>query len=511
MFRLDGSSWLRAATVELKAESQVRMAGRSKSVSHTVAIGVAALLLPAVVTTGVAQEAVVVDRWLVSSPFPADSTGDPLDPDYLAGSGEAGVLPDRGRTVSGADWKLVRRDSAATLDLEDLREQDGGQVVVYAHAYLKSPEDRTISLTWGGLDCTAVSAWLNGRSLAGLGHPRGRAGDARTTGNFQADVRIGFGYNTLLIEAASGDCPFGVTASLAPTSAGSLDGVRVQASRPYGDTRTGPAPWLIADRDAGPEPLLGWKQDELFGVAGIRLTAFAVTAIQGAKLKVKTGGEEVKRQVEWLTPAEPETVLMPFTFENLRRAVTRGEGAQLELDWDDGKMKDTLRLDPAALLEAFHSSIRLLGWTGPTEGTLAPSPTSGQDGTEEEEEPHPLAHLIPLPTEAGVTLIAEWEVPGWLSGFTLRLDVDGAPGEYRVDSIPVEGDEIVLCTGCRKGDGIQLVVRTGGEWTRFPGVSIVEAAPPANLDTDSAIRWLDLLDEKGSRKYREQAAGASGR
>jgi len=75
----------------------------------------------------------------------------------------------------------------------------------------------------------------------------------------------------------------------------------------------------------------------------------------------------------------------------------------------------------------------------------------------------------------------------------------------------VEGDEIVLCTGCRKGDGIQLVVRTGGEWTRFPGVSIVGAAPPAALDAAAAIRWLDLLDEKGSRRYREQAAaGASG-
>lgn len=475
-----------------------------------IAIGAAALLLPVVVAPGVAQESVAVDRWLVSSPFPADSTGDPLDAEYLRGSGEAGVLPDRGRTVSGADWTLVRRDSATNLDLEDLRQEDGGRVVVYAHAYLKSPEDRTISLTWGGLDCTVVSAWLNGRSLARLGHPPGQSVETQAAGTFQADVRIGFGYNTLLIEAASGDCPFGVTASLAATSAGSLDGVRVQASRPYGDTRTGPSPWLIADRDAGPEPLLGWKEDELFGVAGVRLTAFAVTAIHGAKLKAKTGGEEVKRQVEWLTPAEPEMVLMPFAFENLRRAGTRGEGLQLELDWDDGKSKDTLRLDPAALLEAFHSSIRLLGWTGPTEAAPVTVPASEPEGTEEEEEPHPLASLIPLPTDAGVTLIGEWEVPGWLSGFTLRLDMDGAPGEYRVDSIPVEGDEIVLCTGCRKGDGIQLVVRTGGEWKRFPGVSIVETAPPADLDSDSAIRWLDLLDEKGSRKYREQAAGGIG-
>jgi hypothetical protein len=472
------------------------------------AIAAAALLLPGVVATGVAQEGVAVDRWLVSSPFPADSTGDPLDADYLAAPGEVAVLPDRGRTVSGADWTLVRRDSAATLDLEDRRGDVNGQVVVYAHAYLKAPADRTISLTWSGLGCTAVSAWLNGRSLAELGRPVPRSGDPLSPGVYQADVRIGFGYNTLLLEAASGDCPFGVSASLAPVAEGSLDGVRVQASRPYGDTRTGPSPWLIADREAGPEPILGWKEDALFGAAGVRLAAFAVTAIQGAKLKAKVGGEQVKREVEWLTPAEPETVLMPFAFTNLRRAVTRGEGLGLELDWNDGESKDMLRLDPVALLEAFHSSIRLLGWVGPTEVGRDPATGTGLERADSEAQAHPLAHLISLPTAAGTTLIGEWEIPGWLAGFTLRLEVDGAPGEYRLDSVAVEGEGVVLCTGCREGDRIQLVVLTGGEWRRFPGVSIVDAAPPTDVDADSAIRWLDLLDDNGSQKYREQAAAA---
>ena len=69
------------------------------------------------------------------------------------------MLPDRGRTEGGADWTLVRQDSVAPLDLGDRLADMDGPVVVYAHAYLKSPEDRTISLTWGGLGCTLPRAW----------------------------------------------------------------------------------------------------------------------------------------------------------------------------------------------------------------------------------------------------------------------------------------------------------------------------------------------------------------
>jgi len=475
------------------------------------AIMLAGLMLFGVVASGVAQEAVALDRWLVSSPFPADSTGDPLDTDYLSAPGEVAVLPDRGRTVAGADWTLVRRDSAATLDLEGRRvEGDDADVAIYAHAYLKSPEDRTISLTWGGLGCTTVAAWLNGRSLGELGRPLSRSGEGEASVAYGADVRIGHGYNTLLLKAVSGDCPFGLTASLAPASAGSLDSVRVQASKPYGDTRTGPSPWLIPDRTAGPEPILGWNGDQLFGAAGVRLAAFAVTPIEGVEMKANAGGEEVKRKIEWLTPADPVTVRMTFAFKNLRRAITGGAGMELELDWKDGDSKNVLGLDPWALLEAFHSPIRLLGWTGPSGGGRNDTPPGEPEATDLDEEPHPLANLIPLPTAAGTTLIGEWEIPGWLSGFTLRLDVDGAPGEYRLDSTPVDGDDIVLCASCRKGGRIQLVVRTTAAWTRFPGASIFDVPPPTGVDAASAVRWLNLLDEKGSREYREQTAAAAG-
>ncbi len=452
-----------------------------------------------------AQETVAIDRWLVSSPFPVDSASDPLLTEYLGAPGEVAVLPDRGRTVAGADWTLVRRDSSADLDLERFRNEADGSVVMYAHAYLKSLRDRTVLLTWGGLDCTSVEAWLNGRALTAVGRAAPGSREGGSAANLQARVRVGFGYNTLLVKAVSGDCPFGVTASVGSASERSLDGFRVQASRPYGNTRTGPEPWLIADPEAGPEPILGWKGDELFGAGGVRVTAFAVTAIEGARFKAKTGGDEVKRQIEWLPPAEPKTVLMPLSFESLHRAVERGEGMAVELDWDQGKWKGVLGLDAEALLAAFRSSIRLLGWSV-IDGAVGQAATA--DGAaifDSEEEPHPLANLIPLPVSAGTTLLGEWKVPGWLSGFTLALDIEGAPGEYRLDSVPVQGERVVLCADCRKGDRIQVVVITEGAWERFPGASIVDL-PEVPIDSaDQAAEWLKLIDRKGSRKFRERA------
>lgn len=444
---------------------------------------------------------IAVDRWLVSSPLTVPGDEDPLTTDLLSAPGEIAVLPDRGRTLAGADWTLVRRDSAFAIELEG-----GGSegVVVYAHAYLRSDRDRSVRLEWGGIDCTEVNAWLNGRSLAELG--RADATDEDSVGPFHALVRIGYGYNTLLLKAVSGDCTFGVTASIQPaTPSGSLQGLRVQASRPYGDTRTGPAPWVLAEPDAGPEPILGWKEDELFGAAGVRLAAFAVTAVEGAKLKAKIDGEGVERRVEWLTPAEPETILMPFPFKTLREALVRGVGMEIELDWDEDESRSILGLDPEALLEALHSPIRLLGWTGPA--TEIPNdPEAGADLRDADGEPHPLAHLIPLPG-AGVTLVGEWKVPGWLSGFDLELDVSGAPGEYRLDSRPIEGDRIPLCQDCRKNSLVQLVVQTTGEWQRFPAVLLAGPRPVAQGAVEAA-GWLRLLDEKGSREYRQRLESA---
>jgi hypothetical protein len=112
----------------------------------------------------------------------------------------------------------------------------------------------------------------------------------------------------------------------------------------------------------------------------------------------------------------------------------------------------------------------------------------------------------------GETLVGEWRVPGWLSGFSLRLDTEGAPGAYRVASLPAEGEQIVLCRDCRKGATVQIVVDATADWSEFPGVVVMGPAPAAHGSEGSgatAAQWLEWLDEKGSRTYRERAAATA--
>lgn len=465
-----------------------------------------------------AQDRLPIDRWLASSAFRVEEGVDPLDADVLEPPGETGVFPDRGRTELGADWSLLRDDGNAVFlldpEIDSEPEPEGGEaaasaaaVVAYAHAYIKAAQDRTIRIVWGGVDCTRVAAWLNGRPLDPLGEPAGEPVSGEVPRALRAEVRIGLGYNTLLIKAVQGECPFGVAASLEAVEEDGLRGISVRASRPFGDSRTGPRPWIIAAPEAGPEALLGWQDETLYGAASVRLAGFAVTPIEGARVEASAAGRKVQRDVEWLTPAAPEAVIVPFEFDRLRTALLRDEGLSLKLKWDDLETETELSLQPQNLLAALHGSIRLLGWTPASGGGPAgqTSPEEAADG----DPPHPLAHLIPLPDAAGVTLFGEWRVPGWLAGFSLRLDASGAPGSYRLDSRPVEGTEIVLCQACEKGKKIQIVVETTGAWERFPGAAVTDAGPPLDLTPEEAIEWLRLLDERGSREYRSRAAQAS--
>ena len=74
-------------------------------------------------------------------------------------------------------------------------------------------------------------------------------------------------------------------------------------------------------------------------------------------------GRKVQRDVEWLTPAAPEAVIVPFEFDRLRTALLRDEGLSLKLKWEDTETNTELSLQPQNLLAALHGSIRLLGWT----------------------------------------------------------------------------------------------------------------------------------------------------
>lgn len=454
-----------------------------------------AALILGLEATAAAQETIALDRWLVSTPFPADTAGDPLLPEYLSGPGESGVLPERGREAGGAEWTLVRRDSTRSFDFDGILEERPSRAVTYAHAYVRAPEDRTVRLVWGGLACTRLELWFNGRPVQlESARPSPSEGSEPAGVESRAAVRLGFGWNTVLIKAASGTCPYGWEARFEAPAPGALEGIRVQASRPPGEIRTGPAPWVVVENAAGPTRSLTWSREQVLGSVRILLTAWSATPVDSVELKAKAGGAEGRGTERWLTPGAADSVLIPFELSRLVRALRETPSVRLEVRWAEEKAQRDLTLDPATLLEALHARITMAGW-----GKVAASgdPVAGAPADRSE----PLARR-------GETWTGTWKVPGSLSGFTLALDVAEAPGEYRINGrvAEPEGGLLPLCVECEKGASLAISAVATGDWARLPAARVLDPGYPsraASGDVPSPADWAAELDESGNRGYRE--------
>jgi hypothetical protein len=234
-------------------------------------------------------ETVPIDRWLIADAFGPDSMGtSQLDVELLDPPGESGVLPDRGMPASGTIWHLHRQDGVAKVSLDSIDQNIVPGSVVYAHAYARLPSDRTLQLTWDAHACTVGRAWLNGREIAGN----------------DVSARFGAGWNTILLKLEVGDCAFGYEATLSSDQTGDLDDIRLQASRPPGEVRTGPEPWVILRGLAEVAPDHRWSGDRLFAGLVIGLTGWGRSPISNVEVELQ-GVADGKTEAPWLTPGEP--------------------------------------------------------------------------------------------------------------------------------------------------------------------------------------------------------------
>ncbi len=428
----------------------------------TVGICAIAVLLP---RNGQAQasgsragiDGVPIDHWLVSTSFPVDG-GAGESP--LTGPGVEGVLPDRGREQAGTLWTLIRRDGQSDLRLDSLYPERESAVYVYAHAYVRLPVDETVLLSWGGLGNTGVRAWVNGRAV------RDREGEPiAAIADVTIPVRLGGGWNTVLFQAESIGNEFGLSATLSAPGSGTP--IRIQASRPPGDIRTGPAPWVLVEPTARLTGGIAWSRDRLSGELLLELTAWSRAPIDTVDVRLRLDGEEARGGARWLTPGTPAPVSLWLPLEKIEQKRSPTDSVSVEVKWDDVEVKQ--RIGGPVELTADGSDItavRLAGWevksvaTGPKPDRIGPAG--------------------PLPDGAGWVMSGEWKVPDSMAGRSLYLLTGGAPGKYAYGKREfAESDLIPLCTGCRKGEKIEILARSSGAWDALP---VVVDEPPTAID-----------------------------
>lgn len=403
--------------------------------------GPAALLLTALIAAHSGQDR-PVDRWLVAAPEVADTVAPEarLATDLLAAPGELGVLPDRGSEAAGVTWQLVRRDGASSVPLDSVFPEPKAGTVVYAHAYLRFPEDRTLRLEWGGADCTLARAWLNGRAIS--------------TG--AVDARFGEGWNTLLIKLVAGDCPFGYHATLGPRGGGPTDDVRVQASRPFGDVRTGPGDWIVPADTARIAADRRWQDDRLYAGLAIGLTAWGRGSISGVELELR-GMSDARTTVPWLVPGAREDIVVPVRLDRVDRLLASGQ-TDVRLEWGDEEIDR--RITVVGTPPGASERLALDGWEVVGDGG---GDSGGRTGR--------------LPNAPGRTLEGEWRVPESLAGRALVLDAEGAPGDYDVNGSPaptVDGT-VRLCSPCTRGVRLRISATSTAPWSSMPSARIADA------------------------------------
>ena len=378
-----------------------------------------------------------IRRWLVRGPIPA--TQGPLH-DYLGMA--TAVLPDSGDSVAGGAFLPADADSLGGIDLNRVFAAPTDGAAAYAHAYVFSPDDRTVLLVMDSDD--DLVAWLNGQRVWTHVVARGM-----TSGSDTVAVRLAAGWNSVLLEAVNRSGGFGVLGRLARAPGEpALDGIRWQARRPP-DVRayTYPAQTVTASalRVSG---LPVWNRDRLEVPTTFAITIWGRDGLPGATTRVTQ--DSVSWSAESLTaqpPGTPRTVTFRPGFDELQRAALGSSPLVVTVTSAGTARRTALPVDPDWLLRAWGGRLATGTWV--TDSSA--------------EARHAQARRVVPPALAGRAvdlLVAEF-------GPRARYQVNGSARAWRDGAVE-------LCAPCQLGDTIAVTIRLepGRPWWTFPDVQV---------------------------------------
>lgn len=474
------------------------------------------------------EPSIPLDRWLVSEPFAAgvDGAAEALETHHLEAESERALFPDRDVEVAGTYWHLVRDDSSSVLDLDARFPNRPSPAVTYAHAYIRSPSERTMRLRWGVPSCAAARLRLNsvplvpGQTPAAPGSAVEGAEGGREREERAMAVRLAAGWNTLLAAVAASDCPYRVEVRLEPVATPSdegdeepsgLEGLQVQASRPPGVRRTFPRAFVTA-ADATVAPALSWAT----GDADLRASLWLALTPWGAPESVVAAHARAQEEEEAAAEREPggrrprdvrgreppggeatedpEPERLAALRERLLPSPPPPQPApqrvELELEVGGRDVERVTELDGPGRARTLSVPVSLDEMERAVRsGSIEARLRWRVDGDDRRVEGRlPLASAPDLdPRGTPITLTGwtedeggarrgEWRVPGSLSGRSLELLTPSAPGRYAIDGRPVQANadgRILLCEACEAGRRIRLTVAPDGPWSEAPTVRVV--------------------------------------
>jgi alpha-mannosidase len=396
------------------------------------AAGLALLLLAPV--RGDAQD-LVIRRWLLRGPIPADTGRAGAVKDYAGG--EAALLPDSGDVVAGGPFFAADADSLGHVDL--LRALPGARdwSVAYALAYVFAPRELTAQLVMDSDD--DIVALLNGQRVWAHVIPRGFG-----IGSDTATVRLAAGWNTVLLKVRNRTGGFDVLGRLAPSPGGEpLDGLRFAVRRPMELARghNRPTAAIIASyvRLDGP---LSWSGAALGMRGSVSFSAWGADTVRALAVRfTQPGAPPEGDTVAVLAPGSAADLRVASTFADLRRAALGTAPLQASLTWAAGAATTVLGVDADGLLRALGGRIALDGWSVDSAGPA-----------------RRLRTRVIVPAElAGATvdlLAAEF---GHGSGYS----INGEAREWRAGNVE-------LCAPCSPGDTLSIVIVAEAGQQRWP-------------------------------------------
>ncbi|MHC5025055.1 MAG: glycoside hydrolase family 38 N-terminal domain-containing protein, partial [Planctomycetota bacterium] len=281
---------------------------------------------------GVARaDDLVVSEWLVLGTVPFEKDVDPFDepvPAELLAEG-----PDDGDVFEGMRWTASPATEDGLVDLIGRGLDPQEFCSAYLHAYVFSPETGSATVSVGSDD--GIQVFVNGTEVHRNWTLRGFVPNQD-----EFPVRLGSGWNRLLLRVANYSGGFG--ASAAVLEADRLESV---AARPADYVAVRTPPWLDLV-DSRPEPRL--VRDDGGGLALkilSELRNLGTDAAPDVVLRVTTTDGNVDSAATFVIPPGRSELALVLDPERVARSVATGAGLRLRLEHDGPVGTDEVAVD----------------------------------------------------------------------------------------------------------------------------------------------------------------------